>query len=130
MTYHDPLFAAPDSKGRMWFWTDSLAGADNYAALHGILRYEGRKMDHYTLLAGLPDKPLTWIAPRGKRMWIAVKNTGLYELDAGTLSGTPVPKPHTFQSTSCISTLHWKCRAFEVRLSAKANNRFVEDPDF
>ena len=107
LSYHDPLFAAPDAKGRMWFWTDSLAGADNYAALHGVLRWENGQLVHYPFLAGLPDKPLTWIAPYRKRLWVAVKNTGIYDLDADTLSGAvvPEPEPHAFQYVQTMFAL-------------------------
>lgn len=108
LSYHDPLFAAPDGQGRMWFWTDSLAGADNYAALRGVLRWENGRIVHYSSLAGLPDKPLTWIAPYGKtHVWAAVKNTGIYDVDAETLSGMPVPEPepHAFQYVQTMFAL-------------------------
>ena len=99
--YHDPLLAAEDSRGGMWFWTDRLAGGGNFAALRGVLRWEDGRMVHYPALPGLPDKPLDWLAPRAPgHLWVSVHNGGVFDLDTETLRALPVlePLPHLFQS--------------------------------
>jgi hypothetical protein len=106
--YHDPLYGAEDGQGRMCFWTDRLAGGGNFAALRGILRWENGKLVHHASLADLPDKPLTWVARRDSgHLWVALENAGVYEVDAETLRGIPVPAPtlNAFQSVQKMFAL-------------------------
>ena len=96
----NPVFATGDNRGRVWFWSDCLAGGTNLASLRGVLIADGRKFEHHSHLDGVPDRGFSIIAPDdANHMWLAVADDQLYRVDIDTLAGTPVPEPspHAFR---------------------------------
>jgi len=96
----NPIFAAADSRGRLWFWSDSLAGGTNLTSLAGVLIYDNGKVEHVAHIDGVPDKKFSIIAPDdAEHMWLAVADDQLYRVDVNTLTASPVPEPspHAFR---------------------------------
>jgi hypothetical protein len=90
----NPMFALADSRGRLWFWSDCLAGGTNLASLAGVLIYDNGKVEHAAHIDGVPDKKLSIVAPDdAEHMWLAVADDQLYRVDINTLAAAPVPEP-------------------------------------
>ncbi len=91
----NPVYATADARGRIWYWSDCLAGGINIASLEGVLIFDGGKFEHHPRIAGLPDKKLSIVAPDdADHMWMAVADDQLYKVDINTLAATPVPQPY------------------------------------
>ncbi len=92
---YNPIYATPDGQGRIWFWSNSLAGRKNWASLQGVLIFDGEKVEHHPQIAGVPDNRFSIVAPDdADSMWLAVADDQLYRVDIHTLTATPVPAPH------------------------------------
>jgi hypothetical protein len=90
----NPIFAAADARGRLWFWSDCLAGGTNLASLAGVLIYDNGRVQHAAHIDGVPDKKISIVAPDdAEHMWLAVADDQLYRVDIDTLTATPVPEP-------------------------------------
>jgi hypothetical protein len=90
----NPMFAAADSRGRLWFWSDSLAGGTNLASLAGVSIYDNGRVEHIAHIDGVPDKKISVVVPDdAEHMWLAVADDQLYRVDVNTLTATPVPDP-------------------------------------
>ncbi len=116
----NPVYATEDTQGRIWFWSDCLAGWTNLASLQGVLIFDGKKFEHHSHIAGVPDKKLSIVAPDdAEHMWLAVADDRLYRLDINTVTATPVPDPdarafryvqkifHADQETYLVSGSVW-----------------------
>ncbi len=91
---YNPVLATLDGRGRVWFWSDGLAGGTNIASLRGVLVFDGQKFEHYSTLTGVPDKKSSVIENKdASHLWLAVLGEGLYEVDISNLSGKVVPEP-------------------------------------
>jgi streptogramin lyase len=117
----NPVYATADARGRIWFWSDCLAGGTNLASLEGVLIFDGKKFEHHSHIAGVPDKKLSIVAPHdAEHMWLAVADDQLYTVDIDTLTATPVPDPdpkafryvqkifHADQETYLVSGSIWQ----------------------
>lgn len=99
----NPVHATADARGRIWFWSDSLARGTNLASLEGVLIFDGEQFEYHPRIAGVPDKKLSILEPDdAAHMWLAVIDEGLYRVDINTLTATPAPQPdakpfHTVQ---------------------------------
>ncbi len=92
--YYLTTLSAVDSLGRRWFWSDALAGDPDFACLHGALLWDGKVLTSHPAFPGVPDKPFSVIAPQDAgHFWVAVNNTGLYQVDTRTGQGRRVPPP-------------------------------------
>jgi streptogramin lyase len=86
----NPIYATADGQGRVWFWSNSLAGRVGWASLAGVLVFDGKKFEHHSHLAGIPDKKISVIEPDGaKHLWLAVIDDQLYRVDTETLVAAP-----------------------------------------
>jgi streptogramin lyase len=86
----NPICATADGRGRVWFWSNSLAGRTDWASLQGVLVFDGVKFEHHAQLAGVPDKKLSVIEADGaEHMWLAVVDDQLYRADINKLTGMP-----------------------------------------
>ena len=89
----NPIYAAADGRGRIWFWSNSLAGRANWASLEGVLIFDGTKFEHHPRLPGVPDKRFSVIEPAdAEHMWLAVVGDQLYQLDIATLAAVPAAR--------------------------------------
>jgi hypothetical protein len=83
---YNPVCALEDARGRIWFWSDTAAGAMNEASLSGVLIYEEGKFKHHTDFC---DKPRSYISTIQNKdalhVWAAFLNDGLYEVDLDKL---------------------------------------------
>jgi streptogramin lyase len=96
----NPVYATVDARGRIWFWSDCLAGGTNIASLAGVLICDGERFEHHPHIVGVPDKKLSIVAPDdAEHMWLAVADDQLYRVDINTLTSTPVaePSPRAFR---------------------------------
>jgi streptogramin lyase len=90
----NPISAIADARGRIWFWSDCLAGGTNIASLQGVLISSGGKFEHHPHISGMPDKKISIVAPDdAEHMWVAMADDQLYRVDISTLTATPVPGP-------------------------------------
>jgi len=96
----NPIYAAVDGRGRIWFWSNSLAGRADWASLEGVLIFDGTKFEHHPRLRGVPDKKFSVIEPAdAEHMWLAVVGDQLYQLDTSTMTATPaVPGLSAFRN--------------------------------
>lgn len=86
----NPIYAAADGRGRVWFWSNSLAGRADWASLEGVLIFDGTKFEHHPRLAGVPDTNFSVIAPAdAEHMWLAAVGDQLYQVDTSTMAATP-----------------------------------------
>jgi len=91
---HNPVYATLDGRGRVWFWSNSLAGGSNIASIRGVLIHDGERFVHHPILEGVPDKKYSVIEKMDdRRMWLAVEEDGLYEIDIHSLTARRVPEP-------------------------------------
>jgi streptogramin lyase len=117
----NPVSAAADSRGRVWFWSDCLGICAPLAALQGVLIFTGEGFEHHPQITGVPDKRLSIVAPDdAEHMWLAVANDQLYRVDINTLTATPGPAPdpqsfryvqnifHGNQETYLVSGSNWQ----------------------
>lgn len=88
----DPIYATADARGRIWFWSDCLAGRMHWASIQGVLVFDGEKVEHHPQIAGVPDKMFSIVAPEdADHMWLAVASDQLYRIDVNTFTATPAP---------------------------------------
>jgi streptogramin lyase len=93
----NPIYATADGRGRVWFWSDSLAGRADWASLQGVLIFDGAKFEHYPQIAGIPDKTLSVLEPQDAgHMWLAVVDDQLYRIDTTTLAAVPAVPERSF----------------------------------
>ncbi len=91
---YNPVCATSDGKGRVWIWSDTLAGGINLASLRGILIFDGEQFVHHPTLDGLPDKKFSVVEKLDdQHIWLAVEEDGLYQVDIQTLTAQRVPDP-------------------------------------
>ena len=96
----NPVCAVEDGRGRVWFWSDALAGAINQATLRGVVIADGGQWEEHPVLEGVPDRPYSVLARKdAARLWLAVEQDALYEVDVATLRATKVtePEPRAFE---------------------------------
>ncbi|MFZ0964820.1 MAG: IPT/TIG domain-containing protein [Terriglobia bacterium] len=90
----NPIYATADARGRIWFWSDYLAGRTKWASLQGVLIFDGEKFEHHPQIAGIPDKRFSIVAPDdADHMWLAVADDQLYRIDIHTFTATPARAP-------------------------------------
>jgi streptogramin lyase len=91
----NPIYATADGRGRVWFWSNSLAGRADWASLAGVLVFDGVSFEHHPHLAGIPDKKLSVIVPAdAEHLWLPVVDDQLYRIDINSLTAVPaVPEP-------------------------------------
>jgi streptogramin lyase len=90
----NPVYATADGQGRLWFWSDTLAGGSNLASLQGVLVFDGEKFEHHPHIEGVPDKKFSALAMDDTHhMWLAVEEDRLYRVDAESFTATPVSEP-------------------------------------
>jgi len=88
------LQMSEDTRGRAWFWSNTLSGSPWYRSLRGVLVFDGKKWTHFPRIAGTPDKPLTVLQPKDARhFWMAVGDNALYELDTTTMRARKIVEP-------------------------------------
>jgi streptogramin lyase len=93
----NPVLATADGRGRVWFWSESLAGRADWASLAGVLVFDGVKFEHHPDIAGIPDKKLSVIELADtQHMWLAVVDDQLYRVDTNTLAATPAVREPGF----------------------------------
>ena len=87
------VHAAEDGRGRVWVW--SAAEASNWAALRGVLIFDGEKAELHDLTTHLKKgaRPLTFARADDRHMWMAVADDGLYLVDIDTLVAERQPDP-------------------------------------
>jgi hypothetical protein len=104
---YDPLLAAGDSKGRIWFWSKSTAHL-NLLSLHGILIYDGEKFTRHTPVADGSVQKVLALAPRDAgSMWMALDDNQLYRVDESSFGATAVSEPEigAFRYVQSVVTL-------------------------
>ncbi|MBM4046626.1 MAG: hypothetical protein FJ279_16065 [Planctomycetes bacterium] len=92
---YNPVQAVEDGQGRIWFWSNPLPGAFSHARLRGVLIFDGEKFEHHGNLSGVRDDKVFAALERkdGSRLWLALYDDALYELDTSTLIASRVPEP-------------------------------------
>ena len=100
-----------DGEGRRWFW-QSEGSFWQPNGLRGVLIWDGKTLDYHPTLMGMPDRPVSVVAPLDTgHFWVAtagdyyrgrqpVTHGALYRVDTHTLSAvaeTP-PEPGAFQN--------------------------------
>lgn len=94
------LAANADSRGRMWFWSESLIPGSDLTTLQGVLIFDGKKFGHHPRFKGIQNAKISMVAAADARhMWVAVPDDQIYRVDIHSLAATPVatPEPRAFQ---------------------------------
>jgi hypothetical protein len=94
--------AATDGGGHTWFYTCSVRGSDNFAALRGVLLWNGHTMVRVPAIPSLPgDKPIDNICYRDDgHVWVSAHNGGLYTVDVKNMTAIREPDiPDYFERT-------------------------------
>lgn len=90
----NPIFITADPQGRLWFWSDALAGGSNIGALRGILIFDGKRFQHHAFLSGIPDQKISFVTAKDEhRSWIALLEEGLFEVEIDSLKGRRLAEP-------------------------------------
>lgn len=96
-----------DNRGGYWFWSNVWEHGEGAYSLRGLLRWDGRKLTQLSTLDGLSltktaVDALEW--RDAKRLWLALGERGLYELDS-TTRRIPEPAPRAFRYVQQIKLL-------------------------